>query len=455
MSSILFKQKRKPPGQDPIVVAIYSIVPGIGQLHNGKTKKGIIFLTATFVSFLILLGSLNPASTLQFAYVILTILRFFLGFIFKFEFEPSPAAEFLMGSIRFGGTFSTSLLIILIAFILYSMVDAYKDAEKMQEIYDQKLISTDSTMFRFSESTASSYIIHAVAFSTLFLLSLFFVIPTKEKEQITEIEFIMPQIESKKPPPPETKRRSTVQSIDQGKHDPKKEITPPQKSRPASPPPAPRPVAPQPKQVAPPRPEPIPKPRVAPVPVPKVSDMPAIKPAEPRPTPIQANVTETSENIPRPAPEAPDSRALRGSSTSAVAVAPRVPGVPGRGGLGNAGNPPPNPNLNAPPSIAAKKDIDFGPYMEELQRRIKRAWRPPRGNESKRVVVTFKISTDGQLRDLAIKKGSGFEPSDKAALLAVQEAAPFARLPQGAPSSVDIEFTFDYNVFGSKSYTKF
>ena len=94
--------------------------------------------------------------------------------------------------------------------------------------------------------------------------------------------------------------------------------------------------------------------------------------------------------------------------------------------------------------------------MNELQRRIKRAWRPPRGNESKRVIVVFKISRDGELSNLVIKKGSGFQPSDQAALLAIQNAAPFARLPEGAPNAVDIEFTFDYNVFGaSGSYRQF
>ena len=95
--------------------------------------------------------------------------------------------------------------------------------------------------------------------------------------------------------------------------------------------------------------------------------------------------------------------------------------------------------------------------MEQLQRKIKQAWRPPRGNESKRVIVMFKIDKNGELSELQIKKGSGFEPSDKAALLAVQNAAPFPRLPAGAPGSVDIEFTFDYNVFGAggSSYRRY
>lgn len=453
MSSILFKQKKRQKNLEPIVIAMYSIVPGIGQLYNGKTNKGILFLTASFVSFLMLLASINPGSTLQFALIILTTVRFFVGFIFKFEFEPSPAAEFLMSTIKFGGSFSTSLIVTIIGFVIYSMADAYMDAEKAGEKIEQKLIVTDSTRFRFSESTASSYILHALIFSMLFLMSLFLVIPSKDREQITEIEFIMPQIESKKPPPPETTRRSSVQSIDQGKHDPTKDVTPPQRSKPLAPPPRPVPNVSEP-MITPPKPVEPPKPQAAPRPVPKFTEKPALEPAKPKPAPVSPSTT-TTNSAPQPSPVT-STMSTYTSSTKAIAIVPRIPGVPGSGGIGNEGNPSQNDNPNAPPSVAAKKDIDFGPYMEELQRRIKRAWKPPRGNESKRVVVVFKISKAGQLSDLTIKKGSGFEPSDKAALLAVQEAAPFARLPEGAPATVDIEFTFDYNVFGAKeSYRKY
>lgn len=452
MTSILFKQKSKK--FEPIVIALYSIVPGIGQLYNGKTVKGTLFLIATFISILMLFSSIHPTSTLDFALTTLIICKFLLGFIFKFEIKPSPAAEFLMDSIKFGGTFSTLLITLIICFVIYSMIDAYMDAEKTLERYEYKIISTDSTIFRFSESTTGSYIIHSVFFSMLFLTSLFLVIPTKTKEQITEIEFILPQIESKKPPPPETKRRSTVQSIDQGRHIPNKPITPAQPSRPANPPPAvPRVIQ---QSVVPPKPIAPQAPKVIPKPVPKVTEQEAL--TNIKPVPIQKSVSETQsqEQITAPAPESVAQEEASRGTVTAVAVIPRVPGLPGAGGLGAAGNPPPNPRPNAPPSLAAKRDIDFGPYMEELQRRIKRSWKPPRGNESKRVIVTFMISKAGALSDLNLKVTSGFELADRAALLAVQTAAPFSRLPEGAPPSVDIEFTFDYNVFGSSNqYRKY
>ena len=455
MTSILFEEKPRARGTDPIIVAFYSIIPGVGQLYNGKTTKGFLFLLATFISLLMLFSSLNPTSTLEFALVILTVLKFLLGFIYKFDFQPSPAADFLMNSIKFGGSFSTLLVITISSFVIYSMTDAYLDAEKALQKLEYKIISVDSTMFRFSESTTSSYILHALAFGTLFITSLFFVIPTKQKEQITEIEFILPQTESRKPPPPETTRRSSVQSIDQGKHIPKKEITAPTKSRPASPPLAVPKVIQQ-MVSAPPKPITQPAPKALPKPVPRIQDRPAL--IQSQPAPIQNNQTK-SEDAPKPqapAPESPTSESSNQSTTNVIAVLPKVPGVPGTGGLGNPGNPPPNANPNVPSSIAAKKDIDFGPYMNELQRRIKRAWKPPRGNESKRVIVNFKINSLGELSDLGIKVSSGTTVADQAALLAVQAAAPFNRLPPGAPSKVDIEFTFDYNVFGAKgSYRQY
>lgn len=124
----------------------------------------------------------------------------------------------------------------------------------------------------------------------------------------------------------------------------------------------------------------------------------------------------------------------------------------GGGGTGNVGNPGPG-NPNGRPGIDAIREPDFGPYMRELQRRIKMNWEPPKGNESKRVVLLFKIAKDGRLLSCSVFKSSGLPNADKAALNAVQLTAPFRPLPaEFKGSSIDIQFTFDYNVFGASSY---
>lgn len=91
--------------------------------------------------------------------------------------------------------------------------------------------------------------------------------------------------------------------------------------------------------------------------------------------------------------------------------------------------------------------------MKELQRRIKMNWDPPKGNESKRVVLLFKIAKDGRLLSCSVFKSSGLPNADKAAINAVHLAAPFRPLPlEYKGASIDIQFTFDYNVFGATKY---
>ena len=105
------------------------------------------------------------------------------------------------------------------------------------------------------------------------------------------------------------------------------------------------------------------------------------------------------------------------------------------------------------PGSDAIREPDFGPYMRELQRRIKMNWDPPKGNESKRVVLLFKIAKDGRLLSCSVFKSSGLQNADKAAINAVHLAAPFRPLPpEFKGQSIDIQFTFDYNVFGATKY---
>lgn len=152
---------------------------------------------------------------------------------------------------------------------------------------------------------------------------------------------------------------------------------------------------------------------------------------------------------PAPAPTRSSGGSGSGSGHSgpSLAVAPSVPRASGGGGgQGVEGNPDKGAK-DGRPSLEAEKDVDFGPYMADLQRRIKRAWFPPKGNESKRVMVVFKVHRNGTMSNLRLQKSSGLAIADQAALKAIQNAAPFRTLPDGAPPDVDIQFTFDYNVF--------
>lgn len=92
-------------------------------------------------------------------------------------------------------------------------------------------------------------------------------------------------------------------------------------------------------------------------------------------------------------------------------------------------------------------DVDYGPYMATLQRSIKRSWHPPKSGQSKRVKVSFEVARDGRISQSKVIESSGEAAVDQAGLDALEELGKAEPLPAGAPESVKIEFTFDYNVW--------
>ena len=139
----------------------------------------------------------------------------------------------------------------------------------------------------------------------------------------------------------------------------------------------------------------------------------------------------------------------RGTAGPAIAVVPSVPRQQGGGGSnGITSNQDANNNEHGRPTASAQTDVDFGPYMADLQRRIKQHWLS-KGYEGQRVVVQFKIHKGGEISNLRLEHSSGVALADQAALKAVEESSPCRPLPVGASSDVDIQFTFDYHVFGN------
>lgn len=141
---------------------------------------------------------------------------------------------------------------------------------------------------------------------------------------------------------------------------------------------------------------------------------------------VSAQAEEPFVGVSAPSPSY--AGATQRSGGPAIAVAPSVPRPSG----GNS---------------RQVSDVDCGPYMAYLQHRIKEHWSPPKGDEDKRIVVEFSILRDGSLRYLRLSKSSGKAGADQAALKAVEQAAPFRQLPAGASDDVDIQYTFDWNVF--------
>ncbi len=90
--------------------------------------------------------------------------------------------------------------------------------------------------------------------------------------------------------------------------------------------------------------------------------------------------------------------------------------------------------------------VDFSLYMQDTQRRCKRAWFPPRSHQWNQAKTIFTISQSGEASDIHLSQSCGNELGDQSALKAVENASPFRPLPAGAPSSVQVEMTFTYNV---------
>lgn len=296
-----------------------------------------------------------------------------------------------------------------------------------------------------------------------------------------DIEFVL--VEKEAPPiDKNTKNRADRDSRAGGKHDPQRKVSLPQAPAPKAEKPVPKPQpkvqqpkaqpqkVQQPKAEAPKVQKPAPQAQTpAPkVPAPKPSATPALQKPTAKPK-SDFNIPIPKSNIPQiaqptaPVTSAPVGGGVKGSngssggmssaspsfspSTSSSTGGGRFNGVSGYGN-GNLGNPGPG-NPNGAPGIDAIKEPDFGPYMKELQRLIKMNWDPPKGNESKRVVLLFTIARDGRLLNVNVHRSSGLPAADKAALDAVKLTAPFRPLPPDfRGNSVDIQFTFDYNVFG-------
>ncbi len=96
------------------------------------------------------------------------------------------------------------------------------------------------------------------------------------------------------------------------------------------------------------------------------------------------------------------------------------------------------------------KYADINVYMEDLQYKLKSNWHPPKADHSLHTVVQFTIMSDGTVSKLKVAKSSGSKPMDDAGLQAVQLSVPLL-LPPVKEKTVDIEFTFDYNVFSSRN----
>ncbi len=544
---------------EPSVAGALSLVPGLGQFYNGDRLKGWLFLEVGAINFVILLGILCADS----------ISNGIVQFANSHHFIANVSLVKQLGSFKLGHPGATLLFALCLAFIAYSVRDAYDRALniKNREIYQGHFLE-------LSEATSGSYLAHFALMGALLLLSVFLLIPAPTRQQVTEIEFVsQPQKERIKPP--QTNRVDVHSSRAEGVHKPKEQVRTSQAQRAPSKPaasqsqqqqtqaakPQPKPELKTQSQDAP-KPQPVksheapkpPAPTTAPLPTVRppapvaaqpapTPPMPArpmpLAPAPPAPAPLAANPKPIGASAPAPllafnktgianaqipsiatspiglgsfgkpnsqgwmsgkspnvvkaggAPSAPavDSSSFVGTgdghSKPTLAdtssnrtgngkahsigdapkpIAARTGPAPGDRlvvsptitspiGEPRRGNPDPGTTGKGDPRVATTEhpNPDFTEYMLSLQRRIRKAWAPPRQPRSKSTVAVFTIGTNGELLGLRLQRSSGDSTMDQAALQSIRNSAPFRHLPQYSPDSIDVQFTFDYNVFNSGS----
>lgn len=192
-------------------------------------------------------------------------------------------------------------------------------------------------------------------------------------------------------------------------------------------------------------------------------------PTAPKPQP-QERIAAAAPNIPKPNPTPnPEPKPLKPSSSSAP-VTPRSPAKtqrtaarsPSRSGAASKLGGPVNlssrdlaalPNSNRfnrrAAGIDARRDVDMGSYLMQLQQQVRQQWIPGMTQNSRRTVIFFSVTRSGRVTGMQIVRPSGSRAADTAALGAIQRAAPFAPLPAGfAANTLNIRFTFNINVSG-------
>lgn len=219
------------------------------------------------------------------------------------------------------------------------------------------------------------------------------------------------------------------------KAEPPKKQTPPQKPEPQQ---KPEPAkAEQPPKVAEKKPEPV-----------KAPDKPAVTPTIAKPAKKQSEQKQEADAASKTQAKTAGKSASQGKPSAQATTGTSFTGA--SASTSEQGNP--QEGKAAEPGVDVAEDVDFGPFMADLEKRIKRNWVPPRGAESRKVVVLFYLNRGGKVVKVEIQKSSGDKEADASASQAIYASSPFMAFPPQVKEDVlPVEFTFDYNVLNPKN----
>ncbi len=92
--------------------------------------------------------------------------------------------------------------------------------------------------------------------------------------------------------------------------------------------------------------------------------------------------------------------------------------------------------------ITLGKVFPYQWYINNIQMKVERNWKPSVNDENISVVLTFSVYTNGKISEVKINKSSGNSVLDNLALRAVKLAAPFGKIPAGwGNKTLDLSYT--------------
>lgn len=477
----LLNHTNNQPGRVPVVAAVLSVWPGLGQLYNGQNLKAVLFMDVwlcNFALFMLVLFAQPFAKisrqTLASAHVQ------FNESLFNAVSSVNPSAPFL--GIWF---------LLMALFAAYAIRDAhdYANNKSRQEICPGGVLG-------IAEASSGSYLLHGASVISFAIVAVFSLIPGVNSVQEMQIVFspalpsapesaakqvkssdvapIKPDLYSDHNENGISQARLFTSKVDAPDHHGVLPLQLPVKTnRSLRPSHVPRVVLPH----------PLPSPKhltVAPALTPRLIPVHGGSNASPMPQLLAIHPSLAAQALEHVAPPFPGMTRLNKPSASIEAPplvslttrtteSPSPLAIPTFRAGGDSEYEPPQPirvakslpvfegfavkpvvrfrateeDLDHPVNINDRRDnVDDSlvSFMEKLQLRIRHNWFPPK--DCGYPVVAFSVLKSGELGKLIIVKTSGCGVGDNAALAAIRNSAPFPKFPQTSGDSLDIQFTF-------------
>ncbi|MBX9877593.1 MAG: TonB C-terminal domain-containing protein [Candidatus Obscuribacterales bacterium] len=87
---------------------------------------------------------------------------------------------------------------------------------------------------------------------------------------------------------------------------------------------------------------------------------------------------------------------------------------------------------------------DLSPYMERMQKRVRRYFHVPNKGTFTWSIFQFKLWRDGTISDIKLVRSNGFDYADSAGEKALENSSPQETMPDGSPRFIDTQFRLDY-----------